>query len=93
MAAAAARPISPATLAAVRRRIVRLVRRHGIVVDRSEAGGDTADRLALAAPTLAAIAGAPVVSSPFRLAWRHSGRSAEQSAGHAHFDLGRGLCG
>ena len=48
-------------LAAVRRRIVRLVRRHGIVVDRSEADGDTADGLALAEPALAAIAGASVV--------------------------------
>jgi Transposase zinc-binding domain/Putative transposase len=48
-------------LAVVGRRIVRLVRRHGIVVDRREAGGDTADGLALAEPALAAIAGASVV--------------------------------
>ena len=48
-------------LAAVQRRIARLVRRHGIAADRSEAGGDAADGLALAEPALAAIAGASVV--------------------------------
>ncbi|MEO8604037.1 MAG: transposase [bacterium] len=43
-------------LAAVRRRILRLARRHGLVVEEGEADGETAEGLALAA-----IAGASVV--------------------------------
>jgi hypothetical protein len=48
-------------LAAVRRRILRLARRRGLVVDGGEAEADTADGLALADPALAALAGAAVV--------------------------------
>ena len=48
-------------LAAVRRRILRLARRRGLVVDGGEAEADTADGLALAEPALAALAGAAVV--------------------------------
>jgi hypothetical protein len=48
-------------LVAARRRIVRLVRRHGVVLDATLDDGGAADGLALDPPALAAIAGASVV--------------------------------
>ncbi|MFN8642089.1 MAG: transposase [Candidatus Binatia bacterium] len=48
-------------LATARRRILRLVRRHGMALDGAEADAGIADGLALAEPALAAIADASVV--------------------------------